>query len=84
MWMNLEVLSTILGNTGKPKFSSIKMCKKKKIMQEMAKFSSNIRFLLLKENEGESSFVKNKNNQIKKIMFLPVAFEENWVSLFAS
>lgn len=74
--MNLEVLSSlILGNTGKLNFSSIKMCKKK-IMQKMAKFSSNIRFLLLRE-------VKGGDLVLYKIMFL-VAFGENWVSLFAN
>jgi len=50
-----KVLSSlILGNTGKLNFSSIKLCKKqtKKIMQKMRKFSSNIRFLLLREKTG--------------------------------
>lgn len=42
----------------------------------MGKFSSNIRFLLLREKKGGgSSFVQ--------IMFL-VAFGENWASLFAN
>lgn len=45
-------------------------------MQKMAKFSSNIRFLLLRE-------VKGGDLVLYKIMFL-VAFGENWVSLFAN
>lgn len=48
-------------------------------MQKMAKFSSNIRFLLLKEmKRGEYSFVTNTH---KKILFL-VAFGET--CLFAN
>ena len=45
-------------------------------MQKMGKFSSNIRFLLLKEMKGGDLV-------LYKIMFL-VAFGENRVSLFAS
>ena len=75
--MNLEVLSSlILGNTGKLNFSSIKMCKKKKIMQKMGKFSSNIRVLLLRE-------LKGRDLVLYKILFL-VAFGENRASLFAN
>lgn len=49
--MKLEVSLLILGNTGKLNFSSIKLCKKKKI-QKMGKFSRNIRVLLLREMKG--------------------------------
>lgn len=69
--MNLEVLSSlILGNTGKLNFSSINCVKNKKIMQKMGKFSSNIRFLLLRETKGGDLV-------LYKIMFL-VAFGQNW------
>lgn len=71
--------SLILGNTGKLNFSSIKLCKKKKqkkIMQKMRKFSSNIRFLLLREKTGGDLV-------LYKLMFI-VAFGESCVSLFAT
>lgn len=46
-------------------------------MQKMAKFSSNIRFLLLRKMKGGGGLV------LYKILFL-VAFRENWRSLFAN
>lgn len=66
--MNLEVL-LILGNTGKPNFSSMKCVK----LINDGKFSCNNKILLVSEMRG-SSFVQT--------MFL-VAFGENWVGMFA-
>lgn len=73
VWMNLEVLSSmILGNTGKLNVSSMKGVKSHK---RWGSFLAILDFFWWENHRKGSSFVQ--------IMFL-VAFGEDWVSLFAN